>query len=109
MNSMTGLGELQRALTALGTGETKTASAEGAAGASKGTGRTEGTGVSVTATGGDSARVSASGGALLRSMAGPDVRGERVAALREAIAGGAYTVPADAVAGKLMESMMGGS
>ena len=106
MSYMTGLGELQRALTALGAGETKTAGAEGA---SKGTGLTEGTGVSVTATGGDSAKVSASGGAVLRSMTGPEVRSERVAALREAIAGGAYSVPADAVAGKLMESMLGGS
>jgi flagellar biosynthesis anti-sigma factor FlgM len=106
MSYTSGLGDLQQVLTALGASEARTSGAEKTP---KGSGAAEGATVSVTGAGGDSASVSASGGALLRSLGDSDVRTAKVAALREAIASGSYAVESDAVAGKLMTAMLGGN
>lgn len=60
----------------------------------------------VAGPGGETNQISVAG-RLMQASAGEDVRAERVAALQQAIAAGTYSVPAFAVANKLMESMVG--
>jgi negative regulator of flagellin synthesis FlgM len=55
----------------------------------------------------DVAKVSVSAGLLAQDVGGTDVRAGRVAELQQAIAAGTYSVPASAVADKLIESMLG--
>jgi flagellar biosynthesis anti-sigma factor FlgM len=59
-----------------------------------------------TSTQSDAAKVSVSA-SLLTQDAGGDVRAGRVHELQAAIAAGTYSVPASAVADKLIESMLG--
>ena len=54
----------------------------------------------------DSATLSTSSSMLSKAMLADDVRTEKVAALKSAIESGTYQVPATAVAGKLMDSML---
>lgn len=60
------------------------------------------------ALGGDKATVSALG-AEAASAANSDVRSEKVASIKAALAAGTYNVPASAVAGKVVDSMLSGS
>ncbi len=55
----------------------------------------------------DAAKVSVSAGLLAQDVGGTDVRAGRVAELQQAIAAGTYSVPASAMADKLIESMLG--
>lgn len=54
---------------------------------------------------GDQAQLSATGTLLAKALSVSDVRLDRVAALRSAIANGTYQVPSSAVAGKLIDSL----
>ena len=56
---------------------------------------------------GDCATVSSAGSEVSRASSGSDIRMEKVAAVQAAIAAGTYQVPASAVAGKVVESMLG--
>jgi negative regulator of flagellin synthesis FlgM len=60
-----------------------------------------------TSTQSDAAKVSVSAGLLTQDAGGTDVRAGRVQELQQAIAAGTYSVPASAVADKLIESMLG--
>ena len=55
---------------------------------------------------GDTAVVSSTGSAVAQALASSDVRMDKVSALKQAIDEGSYKVPASAVAGKLLESML---
>lgn len=54
----------------------------------------------------DQATVSAAGGLVAQALTTSDVRMEKVASLQAAIANGTYTVPASAVANKLVEYLL---
>jgi len=54
----------------------------------------------------DSAKVSATGGQALLSTASTEVRLDKVANIQNALAAGNYTVPASAVAAKLVDAML---
>ena len=53
----------------------------------------------------DQAELSATGTVLARALGVSDVRWDKVTAIRQAIAEGTYHVSAEAVAGRLIESM----
>jgi flagellar biosynthesis anti-sigma factor FlgM len=61
----------------------------------------------VASTQSDAAKVSVSAGLLTQDAGGVDARAGRVQELQQAIAAGTYSVPASAVADKLIESMLG--
>ena len=61
---------------------------------------------SPTELGGDQATLSAGAAAISRADGSGDVRMDKVAAVQAAIAGGTYSVPASAVAGKMMDAML---
>ncbi len=54
----------------------------------------------------DKANVSSTGGLVAQALSTPDVRLDKVAALQSAIASGTYQVPASAVAGKIVDSLL---
>ena len=54
----------------------------------------------------DQASLSTVGGLVAAASAGSDVRTEKVAALQQAISSGSYHVPASAVAGKIVDSLL---
>jgi flagellar biosynthesis anti-sigma factor FlgM len=55
---------------------------------------------------GDQATLSSAGSEISEAASGSDVRMEKVSAIQAAIAGGTYNVPASAVAGKVVDSML---
>jgi len=55
----------------------------------------------------DHASLSYAGTEALNSAHGLDVRSDKVAAIQNAIANGTYHVPASAVAGKMVDAMLG--
>lgn len=57
---------------------------------------------------GDRATLSSAGAEAAQSLADSDVRMDKVAAVQAALAAGTYSVPASAVAGKVVDAMMGG-
>lgn len=57
--------------------------------------------------GGDQATLSAGAAAISQIDNGGDVRMDKVAAVQAALASGTYHVPASAVAGKMMDAMLG--
>jgi len=57
---------------------------------------------------GDSATLSSAGSEISEATSGSDARMERVAAVQGAIAAGTYSVPASAVAGKIVDTMLSG-
>ena len=57
---------------------------------------------------GDAASLSTASTAAAQASAGSDVRADKVAALKLAIAAGSYNVPAGAVAEKLINHLLGG-
>jgi negative regulator of flagellin synthesis FlgM len=57
---------------------------------------------------GDHATLSSAGAEVAQASSGSDVRMQKVAAVQAALAAGTYSVPAPAVAGKLIDSMLGG-
>lgn len=57
---------------------------------------------------GDKATLSSGAAAVSQSAASSDVRMEKVSAVQSALAAGTYSVPASAVAGKMMEAMLNG-
>ena len=56
---------------------------------------------------GDRATLSNAGSEVSQTAADSDVRMDKVAAVRAALAAGTYNVPASAVAGKVIEAMLG--
>jgi flagellar biosynthesis anti-sigma factor FlgM len=56
---------------------------------------------------GDHATLSNAGSEVSQTAADSDVRMDKVAAVRAALAAGTYSVPASAVAGKVVEAMLG--
>ncbi len=54
----------------------------------------------------DHANVSTAGGLVSQASSGSDVRLEKVTALQHQIASGSYHVPASAVAGKIVDSLL---
>lgn len=56
---------------------------------------------------GDHATLSNVGAGVSQATSAPDVRMEKVAAVQAAIAAGTYQVPASAVAGKVVDAMLG--
>ena len=54
----------------------------------------------------DEANLSTTSGLLAQSLAGSDVRTEKVESLRQAIADGSYQVSSTEVAGKIIQSLM---
>jgi negative regulator of flagellin synthesis FlgM len=54
----------------------------------------------------DQASVSSVGALVAKASAGSDVRTEKVSALQSAISSGTYHVPASAVAGKIVDSLL---
>jgi negative regulator of flagellin synthesis FlgM len=57
---------------------------------------------------GDRATLSSAGSEISEATSGSDARMERVAAVQGAIAAGTYSVPASAVAGKIVDAMRSG-
>lgn len=57
---------------------------------------------------GDHATLSSAGAEVSQASSGSDVRMQKVAAVQAALAAGTYSVPASAVAGKLIDSMLSG-
>ncbi len=56
---------------------------------------------------GDHATLSSAGAEVSQASTGSDVRMQKVAAVQAALAAGTYSVPASAVAGKVIDSMLG--
>jgi negative regulator of flagellin synthesis FlgM len=56
----------------------------------------------------DRATLSSAASEMAQTMAGEDVRGEKVASIQAALAAGTYSVPASAVASSLVDSMLAG-
>lgn len=55
----------------------------------------------------DQATLSSAGSQVSEAASGDGVRMDKVASIQAALASGAYNVPASAVAGKLIDSMLG--
>ena len=100
MNIPTGIGNVPQPLNVQGPAATN------AAGQADNLKQSNASGVSV-ASSTQSDAVSVSAGLLTQDAAGADVRVGRVQELQQAIAAGTYSVPASAVADKLIESMQG--
>jgi anti-sigma28 factor (negative regulator of flagellin synthesis) len=62
-----------------------------------------------TAFAGDQATLSYAGTEILHSAADASVRDDKVRAIQGALAAGSYSVEASAVAGKVIDAMLGGS
>ena len=102
MNIPSGIGDVPQALNVHGPAAT---SAAGQADNLKQLNNSDVTNVGSTQS--DAAKVSVAAGLLAQDVGGTDVRAGRVAELQQAIAAGTYSVPASAVADKLIESMLG--
>jgi negative regulator of flagellin synthesis FlgM len=102
---MDGINSLQKMLGALQVNDSTNVAAASAAGSTK-----AGTSVSGSPVGlcgkADSASLSAAGGLVSQAADTSDVRMTKVAELRQAIAGGTYSVPASAVADKMVENLL---
>jgi negative regulator of flagellin synthesis FlgM len=61
-----------------------------------------------TALNNDHATVSSAGSEVASALADTGVRADKVAAVQAAVAAGTYSVPANAVASKLVDAMLGG-
>jgi negative regulator of flagellin synthesis FlgM len=94
MNIQAGIGNVAQSLNVQGPAATKQASDNDVTGAA-------------ASTQNDAAKVSVSAGLLTQDVGGSDARAGRVAELQAAIAAGTYSVPASAVADKLISSMLG--
>jgi negative regulator of flagellin synthesis FlgM len=57
----------------------------------------------------DRATLSSAGSEVASTAADSDVRPEKVAGVQAALASGAYSVPASAVASKMVDAMLGGN
>lgn len=57
---------------------------------------------------GDRATLSSSGSEVAQTASDTGVRADKVAAVQAALAAGTYSVPASAVAGRLVDAMLGG-
>lgn len=58
---------------------------------------------------GDHATLSSAGTEVSQTASDPGVRTDKVSAVQAALAAGTYDVPASAVAGKLVDAMLGGA
>jgi flagellar biosynthesis anti-sigma factor FlgM len=101
MNIPTGIGNVPQPLNVQGPAAT------GAAGQAENLKQSNNNNVTSAAASTQSDAVSVSAGLLTQDVGGTDVRAGRVAELQQAIAAGTYSVPASAVADKLIESMLG--
>lgn len=63
---------------------------------------------SATPLGGDHATLSSAGTEVAQTASDSGVRTDKVAAVQAALAAGTYDIPASAVAGKLVDAMLGG-
>ena len=54
----------------------------------------------------DEAKLSSTAGVMAQALLGSDVRTDKVSALQQSIAAGSYSVPASAVADKLMHALL---
>lgn len=102
MNISSGIGSVAQPLNVQGPTAT---SAAGQADSLKQSNGSDGTNVASTQN--DAAKVSVSAGLLTQDVSGTDARAGRVAELQAAIAAGTYSVPASAVADKLIATMLG--
>ena len=100
MTGLDGINSLQQALGSLGVKENRATDAT----TNQGTGATASAGAAQRT---DQASVSSAGGLAAQLSTSPDVRTEKVAQLRAAIASGTYNVPASAVADKLVSHLLG--
>ena len=66
-------------------------------------------GTSETSLGADEATVSSAGTTVSQAASASDVRLDKVEAVKSAIAAGTYSVPSSAVAGKVVDSLLGNS
>jgi flagellar biosynthesis anti-sigma factor FlgM len=101
MNIPTGIGNVPQPLNVQGPAATS------AAGQAENLKQSGNNSVASAAAATQSDAVSVSAGLLTQDAGGTDVRAGRVAELQQAIAAGTYSVPASAVADKLIESMLG--
>jgi negative regulator of flagellin synthesis FlgM len=101
MNIPTGIGNVPQPLNVQGPAATS------AAGQAENLKQAGNSNVASAAASTQSDAVSVSAGLLTQDVGGADVRAGRVAELQQAIAAGTYSVPASAVADKLIESMLG--
>lgn len=106
MSSTNGIGSLQAIVNSIATGETRstqqTNSAQGPSSATP----SSTTAANSAATQSDQANLSSTGSVIAQALNGDDVRTEKVAALREAIASGTYNVSSSDVADKLIQSLV---
>lgn len=63
---------------------------------------------SATALAGDRATLSSAGTEVAQTASDSEIRMDKVAAVQAALAAGTYNVPASAVAGKVVDAMLGG-
>jgi flagellar biosynthesis anti-sigma factor FlgM len=106
MTGMDGISSLQKMLGGLQqTGATKTSETTGVQGAGA---ASQAKGAVATSLSGamDHASLSAAGAKASQATETDDVRMDKVVALQKAIAGGTYSVPASAVADKIVEEML---
>jgi len=67
-----------------------------------------GTTAGASALGSDQATLSSAGSEVSQAAAGSDVRMDKVASIQAALAAGTYSVPATAVASKMVDGMLSG-
>jgi negative regulator of flagellin synthesis FlgM len=97
MSSTNGIGSLRTVVNSIVTGETKSTQTQSNSTAAR---------TNTAATSTDQANFSPTGSLIAQALSSDDVRADKVAALREAIASGSYKVSSFDVADKLIQSLL---